>query len=418
MQSTWAAFPSTASEKVQRELSNLKSLCPGERLPDSPVGGVGSSDAGVGSHGRQGLCSVTAGTSGLSWGPFPHTHPHRRGGAAIRHSGIPERSEPRLAPLCLVTTPLRALVSLSALNPQGLTSETGAEGGPRALERRTGAQRPGQPARRSRALMGSWWAHLPWASVEGPLSPWVPPIFHLSPQSFQGPQVDRWAGLGGWSRAGGSVGHAPGAAWRPVGQQGRRTQWGLSAASGPHSSLLFPLSGAAWSAGAEGSPGPSRASCKSCHLLSCLSPLLPLEPRARRCLMALTDRQAHLPRARGRGQRALRLTRESGLAAHVGLQVEAQGPLALLLSPLMHTVRCHSDPDTTLPSCLKVLPAASGKFWKEVEVRGSQVALSRVGVFTGAGRGLCTLLSPQALLPQNSGLPHTVGGLAAPLTPR
>ena len=68
----------------------------------------------------------------------------------------------------------------------------------------------------------------------------------------------------------GGVGHVPG---RPASQHrgsGKRGAGGgaLGFLAGSEPTLLFPLAGAAWFAGAEGAPGPSRTSCK-CFVRVC-----------------------------------------------------------------------------------------------------------------------------------------------------
>lgn len=97
-------------------------------------------------------------------------------------------------------------------------------------------------------------------------------------------------------------------------------------------------------------------------------------------------RRAPLPRARascrqGSGAHANQTSSRCGAAGGGRVQ------LALQSSPLLHTACAviNSNWDTTFSSCLKALPAASGKFWKEVEACSSSGALSHWAASPGPG---------------------------------
>lgn len=177
--------------------------------------------------------------------------------------------------------------------------------------------------------------------------------------------------------------------------------------------MLFPLAGATWSAGAKGSPGPSWTARKCCRLFVRLSVAALHTPRAFGQLSTLATVRPcpELVRAVGRALVLLRIQLCSRCGAAGGGRRRVQ--LALQCSPLLHTACAviNSNYDTTFSSCLKASPAASGKFWKEIEACSSSGALSpwaSLGSFSRARPGPATLPSPSALLST---------GLAAPAAP-
>lgn len=148
-------------------------------------------------------------------------------------------------------------------------------------------------------LWGSVCAHLPQqvseepVSLKAPLSLRVPcgVLSEFSPI----PDTCPWFPTPGWgggrqrSRLGGSLGLTPGGPgglshqlgfWVESGPSGHRGQrGGLGFLPEFKSYFPFPLSGATWSAWAEGAPWSSRTSRKSHYRPACLPPSRPLRPR-------------------------------------------------------------------------------------------------------------------------------------------
>lgn len=350
-------------------------------------------------------------------GARPHTRTSLPGeGLGSGAGAVPQRFEPQLPLVRLVTTSPQVpgfSVRPEAAGPcvRDAVGRVALQGEGRAPEARTAAQRPGA-ARRSRALAGACGPTCP-GRVRKPLSLRVPPDLPSGPPAIPGTPGGQVGWAGGGSRWEGPLAAPLGSVETCVGQgPGHRGQ-GPECGLGTSLFLAFPLPGAAWSAGAEGSPGPSRASCKSCHLFARLSPSLPLGPGAHLWLTALTDRRAHLPSAPGGPAGAEAPTGQQPWG-RCGFTGRGRGPPARLVCPLTHTARVlQRVTPHHLASLLESTSSSSGKFWKDVEVRGSRGALSGWVSPRGQG-GLCTVLSPWALLPQNSGLPPAVSGLAAP----
>lgn len=93
------------------------------------------------------------------------------------------------------------------------------------------------------------------------------------------------------------------------------------------------------------------------------------------------DRHAHLPRAGVRGQQSS--------DAHVQMRLPSRcgfaGGFTPLPSPTHRCAAINSNRGVTFPPCWIALLAAPGKFWKEIEARGSRGPLSRWVASPGPG---------------------------------